>query len=330
MKKHSKNILIGTGILMGAAAVAAGVSSLITHTLINESLNRNEPKPLTKMKSFFMGDVLSSPEVAIAMEKGKELQVSNTETVEITAYDGIKLVGHLCRAEKQKRVLIAMHGWRSTWYADFGAISEFWYNNGCTVLYVEQRGQGESDGEYMGFGLTERYDCLEWIKYLNRNGFSDVSMYLVGISMGATSVLMASGFDDLPKNICGIIADCGFISPYAIWKNIVEKNIKLSYRPLKKEVDILCRQRLALTANGYSTTEALSKNTIPVMFIHGDADGFVPVEMTYENYAACTAPKRMLIVKGADHGMSYLLAKDLYEENVLDFWRVHDKKECED
>ena len=330
MKKSSKNLILGTGFLMGAAAVAAGVSSLITHTLVNESLNRVEPKPFAGMKNLFMGEALKSPEVIEAMKKGEELARKDLETVEITAYDGIKLIGHICRAENQKRVLIAMHGWRSTWYNDFAAISDFWHNNGCTVLYVEQRAQGESDGEYMGFGLIERFDCLEWIKYLNANGFSDVPMYLVGISMGASSVLMTSGFDDLPENICGIISDCAFVSPYAIWKNIVEKNMKLFYRPLEREVDILCRRRLALTADGYSTTEALQKNTIPVMFIHGDSDGFVPVEMTYENYNACTAPKRMLIVKGADHGMSYLKAKDVYEQNVLDFWAKHDKKVSKD
>lgn len=98
------------------------------------------------------------------MESASEsLAVQPNETVEIIAHDGEKLVGHYFPCEKPERVIIAFHGWRSSWHRDFGMISDFWYKNNCSVLYVEQRGQNNSSGEYMGFGLTERFDCLDWL-----------------------------------------------------------------------------------------------------------------------------------------------------------------------
>ena len=73
-----------------------------------------------------------------------------------------------------------------------------------------------------------------------------------------------------------------------------------------------------------SCTEALKNCKVPVMFIHGTDDHFVPVEMTYENYKACASEKHLLIVPGAEHGMSYMVEKDKYEKEALHFWQKYD------
>lgn len=244
--------------------------------------------------------------------------------MEIIGYDGVKLVGHLRRCENEKRLIVAMHGWRSSWFRDFGAISDFWYENGCSVLYAEQRGQGESGGEYMGFGLTERYDCLEWVKWANQNGYADRPVYLCGISMGASTVLMAAGLE-LPGNVRGIMADCGYTSPHAIWRHVLNDNLHISFCGLTAAVaDDICKKKIRMGTKAYSCTDAMHECKVPVFFIHGTDDHFVPVEMTYENYKACAAPKRLLIVPGAEHGMSYLTEREKYEKSVLEFWRDYD------
>jgi fermentation-respiration switch protein FrsA (DUF1100 family) len=212
-----------------------------------------------------------------------------------------------------------MHGWKSSWSNDFAMISEFWRANDCDIIYAEQRGQGNSGGDYMGFGLMERFDCFEWAKYISENYSKDIPIYLVGISMGASTVLMASNLG-LPQNVRGIIADCGFTSPHAIFKHVVVNNLKIPYGVVGVFEDNLCRKKIRLGSKDYSTKMALRECNIPVAFIHGTDDHFVPVEMTYENYKICASPKKLLVVPGADHGLSYRIDKAAYEKFVLDFW----------
>ena len=141
--------------------------------------------------------------------------------------------------------------------------------------------------------------------------------------MGAATVLMAAGLD-LPSNIHGIIADCGFTSPHAIWKHVANNNLHIAFGLRGAIADEMLKQKIQMGSDEYSTVEALQSSTIPVMLIHGTDDHFVPVEMTYENYKACAGPKRLLIVPGADHGMSYFVEKDRYEEEIKRFWRDFD------
>ena len=324
MNKATKNTLIFTGAAAALGAAAAAVSYAAMKSLVKIALDREQPKIYEKQKARLSGDGGQQELFKGLSEAGERLKNSGCETVEITAQDGERLVGHLHRCENAKRLIIAMHGWRSSWTGDFGVISEFWHANNCSVLYAEQRGQGESGGDYMGFGLIERYDCLDWANWANENGFAGLPIYLCGISMGATTVLMAAGLD-LPQNVHGIMADCGFTSPHAIWKHVAERNLHLSYSGLAAAIaNDMCRKKIHIGAKDYSCADALKESRIPVFFVHGTDDRFVPVEMTYENYKACSAPKRLLIVPGAEHGMSYLVNKEEYQKAVKEFWHDFD------
>ena len=325
MKKKIKNILIGSGVAAAGIAAAIVVSCKLTEKLVKVALDRELPKSAEKSGKKISGSNAKSAQLEAELAAASErLKNSGCETVEITSYDGINLVGHLRRCENEKRLIIAMHGWRSSWTSDFGAISDFWYKNGCSVLYVEQRGQGESGGGYMCFGLTERYDCLEWIKWANKNGYSTLPIYLCGISMGAATVLMAAGLD-LPENVHGIMADCGYTSPHAIWKHVAKNNLHMYYGGITASVaNDMCKKKIQIGSNEYSTTDAMRECKVPVLFVHGTDDHFVPIEMTYENYKACQAPKRLLVVPGAEHGMSYLTDKEAYEKTVTEFFEAFD------
>lgn len=324
MKRQSKAALFSAGALVSAAALGDGVYRMVNLGLVSEALNRAEPKWLTKLLPKLRGyDDLE--ELQALLEQGKQwLSNQPHETVELTSFDGTRLLGHLFRHPNAKRAVVAMHGWRSGWARDFGIIAPFLMENDCTVLYAEQRGQGESDGDYMGFGMVERHDCAVWANWMNENGFGMMPLYLAGISMGAATVLMAAGSDNLPENLCGIIADCGFTSAAEEWRHIAENNLHLGYRRRQKQVDNLCRRRIALNSDDYSTLDAMKTNKTPILFIHGTADTFVPPEMTRRNYDACTAPKKLLLVEGANHAVSYLKDRTAYEKAVREFWEEHD------
>ncbi|MCQ2354639.1 MAG: alpha/beta hydrolase [Clostridia bacterium] len=329
MNKSTKRLIIGAG-LAAAAAAGFGAARAAIQTMIDEALDRREPPVMSRARTKISG----SPKVAKIVEdaeaKSAILRSRETETVEIESFDGTRLTGHIYRAAETKRYIVAMHGWRSSWTRDFGAVSDFWHDNGCTVLYAEQRGQGDSDGEYMGFGMIERFDCLEWAKWLNEKEAEEKPLYLAGLSMGASTVLMASGSSELPPNVRGIMADCGFTSAKAIWKHVAEKNLRVSYDLLQKPIEEFCRCRIDMEPDAYSTLDAMETNKTPILFVHGSADSFVPVEMTCENYGACRAPKHLLIVNGAEHGMSYIVDKEAYEKAVLDFWAEFDSPAAEE
>ena len=128
-------------------------------------------------------------------------------------------------------------------------------------------------------------------------------------------------FPELPENVAGVIADCGFTSAKAEWKYISENNLRVPYDRRGKHVDALCRKRIELDSDAFTTLDAMKTCRLPILFIHGQADSFVPVEMTMQNYEACASPKRVLIVPGANHGMSYFLDREGYEAAVKAFFR---------
>jgi fermentation-respiration switch protein FrsA (DUF1100 family) len=326
MKKKYRNILRNSGIAVaGVAAVGAAACYTVASYLMKVAMDRDLPKVknMEKAKAHLQGNSKESSVYRAAADAAKALECVGSEQVEVTGYDGETLVGHWQPVEHAKRVIIAMHGWRSSWVKDFGVIAPFWREEGCSVLYVEQRGQNGSGGDYIGFGMIERYDCMEWVKWVNAHNEEGLPVYLAGVSMGASTVLMAAGLE-LPDSIHGIIADCGYTSAHDIWKHVVENNLHLSYGAIGKITSDICRQKIQMGAQDYSTVEAMQTGKTPVLFIHGTDDHFVPVEMTYENYKACTAPKRLFVVPGADHGMSYATNQAGYQAALRSFWHDFD------
>ena len=323
MKKSTKNFLIGAGVATASAAVLGVAHHYTTKYLMKLALDREGPKSAAKDKEKLMSSSDMSETVATIINAAQNLESKEHEQVEITAQDGTYLIGHWYCPENAKRIIVAMHGWRSNWSQDFGTIAPFWFDNDCAVLFAEQRGQGNSGGDYMGFGLLERYDCLDWINWVNERTEGKLPIYLGGVSMGATTILMTAGFE-LPENVQGIVADCAFTSPHAIWKHVVENNFHLPYGLYSRAAKDICEKRIQVPSDSYSTTKALAKCKVPVLFIHGTDDNFVPIEMTYENYKSCASDKRLFIVPGAEHGMSYLVDKVGYENAVKQFWDDYD------
>ena len=320
---------------VGIAALAAGAASLsnyfTTKYLVKMAVDHEAPKIMEKAESVVekSGRSIAGAQVDGAFLEdlyaaSKRLAAREHEVLQIKSSDGTMLVGHWFPVENPKRVIIAMHGWRASWHKDFGLVADSYSAEGCSVLYAEQRGQNNSGGEYMGFGLTERYDCVDWVNAVNGKCGGELPVYLCGVSMGATTVLMAADLK-LPKNVRGIIADCGFTSPAAIWKHIANNNLHITYGIRSVFADMLFREKNMVGLDDYSTVDALQNTDIPVLLIHGSDDHFVPVEMTYENYKACRSPKELLIVPGADHGMSYYVETEKYQATVRNFWAKYDK-----
>ena len=323
MKPNKKQWMQAAGLALTAAAAAAVSSYTTARFLSKVAMDREVPKVLRQAKHLISGSRKQVDTTDEKRELADRLAEKENEVVEIRSHDGVCLTGHWIAQAHPKRIIVAMHGWRSSWYWDFGMFSDFWEENGCSVLYAEQRAQGNSGGTYMAFGLEECYDCLDWVKWVSQHCGAELPVYLAGVSMGATTVLMASELD-LPDNVHGILADCGFTSPHAIWKYVARENLHMGFGLRGRMADAIYHRRNPLRTALDSTVSALKKCRVPVFFAHGTDDRFVPVEMTYENYKACAAPKRLLIVPGATHGRSCLVDRPRYEAAVRSFWADFD------
>lgn len=217
--------------------------------------------------------------------------------------------------------ILLFHGYRSIAETDFACIAETYYSAGFELILIDQRAHGKSGGNWIGFGILERRDCEEWIRYLNQN-LGEIPTFLCGISMGAATVLMASG-QSLPANVCGIIADCGFTSPSEIITHIMRRKLHLPARLLLPILSCFSKIFAGYFFDEYSAVKAMETNTLPILFIHGKADRFVPMEMTVKNHQVCKAEKKLILVEGAGHGTSFLQDRETVEQEILEFLRAH-------
>lgn len=234
--------------------------------------------------------------------------------------NGEELCAKRYAQKNPKGRIVMMHGYRSIAETDFGCAMDFYYSRGYELILVDQRAHGKSSGLWIGFGILERFDCLSWIRFLNQE-YGALPTFLSGISMGCTTVLMATGLE-LPSNVKGIIADCGFTSPKEIISHVIKKKLHLPGF-LIPPLSLFSRLIAGYSFGDYSAIDAMKTNQIPVLFIHGKEDHFVPPEMTLANYEACAAEKELVLVDGAGHGTSYLQDREGVEKAITAFLNHH-------
>jgi fermentation-respiration switch protein FrsA (DUF1100 family) len=252
----------------------------------------------------------------IAKEGRRWLEGMPYINVYIKSFDGLRLYGALLENYSDK-IVICVHGFTGSGKKDFASLAQAYYKNGYNVLLVDNRAHGQSEGKYVGFGVLDRFDLRNWVKYvINRFG-SNVQVFLHGISMGAATVLMASSI--MPKNVRGIIADCGFTSVYEIFEYVLKRDYHLPKFPIIYLTNIMSKIRAGYGYKDVNTTAEIARSDIPILFIHGENDEFVPLWMTMKNYSHCKAYKELFIVRESEHAESHYIDKKGYERRILRF-----------
>ena len=248
------------------------------------------------------------------------------ETVTAVSFDGLRLTADWLTADGPSRGRVLLfHGYHGG-LEDFSASLRHYHELGFDLLIPDQRAHHRSEGRFIGFGVLERRDCQTWAEEADRR-WGAAPTFLVGVSMGASTVLMASGYE-LPEDVRGIVADCGFTSPKAIVTNVLHRQLHLPMTPFYPVVNGLFRLLAGYGLSDDSTVTAMTRNRLPVLFVHGGADGFVPPEMTLQTYNACRAEKDLLLVSGAGHGRSYLVDMPGYQRK-LDAFLARNGAACE-
>jgi len=248
----------------------------------------------------------------------KEVRQLPYEPVEIRSFDGLTLTGKYYEYAPGAPIELMFHGYRGNAERDLCGGVQRCFALGRSVLLVDQRACGSSEGHVITFGIHESKDCHTWLEFMLERFGPDVKIILTGISMGAATVVTAAG-KPLPENVIGILADCGYTSA----KEIIKEVIRQMHLP-----PALCYPFVRLAARLYggfdleetSPIEAVKSCTVPIIFYHGEADDFVPCHMSKTLYDACPSRKQLITVPGAGHGLAFPVDQEKYLKTLQDFF----------
>lgn len=242
----------------------------------------------------------------------------------LKSVDGLDLHAYYLPAKNAKRFVMLCHGYKGSGFGDFAYTAKFLHENHCNLLFIDQRCCGESQGWYITFGAMEQYDVQAWTEYIARHNKDNLPIYLYGESMGAASVLMASGHT-LPLEVKGLIADCGFRSMKAQVQDMAANWFHLNWVGLLLfRLNLFCKMFAGFRMRDADTVNALQKNQRPILFFHGLEDTYVDPRNTRFNYAVCQAPKELVLIPKARHLCSAYENPDLYREKLLSFFEKYD------
>lgn len=241
--------------------------------------------------------------------------------VETVSFDGVLLKARYFDRYCKKTVVM-FHGYRSSAVRDFAGAIRFCFNEGFNVLLVDQRAHGKSGGRVITFGVKESRDALTWIDFVCEK-YAPEKIVLGGMSMGATTVLLASGHP-LPDSVKAVIADCGFTTPREIMECVAKSRYNVNIAPLIPVINLCCRAIGRFSITNDSTLTALEKCKTPVLLIHGEADGLVPCEMSRRGFEKCNEHCKLLTIPEAGHGFSSIVDRERVLTEVKNFFAKSD------
>lgn len=296
--------------ILGAAAVFTAAEFLVSAYFYRRTMRRNKAKVERTMK--MAGTDWS--QYGDFIGKRKEYFLSQPhEDVWITADDGLRLHGTFFPNQGSKRLILCFHGYTSEGMKDYIALSDYYLRRGFAMLLVDERAHGQSDGNYIGFGCLDRKDALRWLEWMMRTCGEDIQIIMHGTSMGAATVLMASGLK-LPPQVKGIVSDCAFTSPKEVFTHVLHSMYHMPAFPIIPIADAMNKKMAGYGMDECNAAREVKKSTTPTLFIHGSADTFVPRSMCEKLYENCSAKKWKLIIEGAAHAESYYKDTKRYEE----------------
>lgn len=246
-----------------------------------------------------------------------EFEEAPFERVSIVSHDGLTLSGCYYHNADKAPLQIQCHGYKGNAIRDFCGSWKVAKALGHNVLLIDQRCHGQSQGHTITFGIQERKDVLRWIQYANER-FGTVPILLSGVSMGAATVLMASGLQ-LPDNVKAVFADCPFDAPANIIQKVLGQDmgmpVPIVYPLIRFGGMVYGRFNL----NADSATAAVTKSKVPILLIHGDDDRFVPYEMSCRIHAAAPEKVEFHTIPGAGHALNFAMAPERYQQILLEF-----------
>ena len=302
--KRFKKITISIFIIL--LTLFIGGSSLVGVLFYNLALNANYSKDIIYAE--YNDENLNDA------QKWLE-EKSNYSDKYIESYDTLQLHSYVVTQNSNKWAIV-VHG-----YGGSGKLmsdkSKYFYDMGYNVLIPDLRGHGKSEGDYIGMGWKDRLDIISWINFIIKED-PNAEIVLHGTSMGAATVLMTSG-ENLPSNVKAIVADCAYTSAWDEFSYQLETYLKVPSYYILNVTNMVTKLKAGYSLKEASALECVKKATVPILYIHGDKDKFVPYSMMDKLYDATISPKEKLTIEGGEHANSDLVSPFLYWLTVEDF-----------
>ncbi|AXH53509.1 alpha/beta hydrolase [Clostridium perfringens] len=247
---------------------------------------------------------------------------ASKEDITLKSFDGLNLTSTLIMNENPtNKFIVLVHG-VSICYVGSLKYFDIFYKNGFNVLIVNQRRHGKSEGKYSTYGFYEKYDVNMWIEYLKSRFGNDIILGLHGESMGAGTVMETIPLND---SIKFVIEDCGYSNFHELigfqithaYKNRLVRKI---LRPSLIFANFFMKTKAKFSMKKIVPIDIVSSTSLPMMFIHGKEDYFVPWYMAVDLYKAKTKGyKELYLVEGAKHAEALEVNKILYEKKIMTF-----------
>ena len=313
MKKHKKRRALGAAVF-GTAAYA-GVCALLHYEIFHR--NATIPTKIYENQNKKPADSTDAPAEIDPREAWMKEQ--NFETLTLENADGLTLTAFYLPSESESDLwALCAHGYRSRGKREFRRMTKFYHDHGFNVLLVDHRASGDSGGSRITFGQKESADLLLWLDRIREQTGGDARVVLHGVSMGAATVMLLSDNEAILPQVKFIVADCGFTSVVDEFSGVLA-GAHIPSRALIAGVDAVNRIASGFSLRDVRPIDHVSGALVPILFIHGAADNFVPTDMTRRNYEACTSEKAILLVEGAGHAESYPTDPDAYDAMLEEF-----------
>ncbi len=261
---------------------------------------------------------LTDDDVA-AFERTLQATHSELQEVSITTADHVVLRGWLLRPSiGNGNAALVLHGLADNRLGMSG-YAELLLAHGYTVLLPDARAHGVSGGELATYGLLERSDIHQWVDFLLKAA-QPRCVYGMGESMGAAELLQSLQED---TRFCAVVAE----SPFSTFREIAYDRMGQPFRlgpwvgrtvlrPLVEIAFLRARWKYGLDLGQVSPEDAVARSHTPVLLIHGQIDGNIPVRHSRAIHAR--APQSVVWeVPGADHCGALAAAPQEFERRVM-------------
>ena len=316
VKQGARNMLIPT-IISGIIFLVLAIISLASYICFSLVFKTPKRKILKDGEyDFPPGDIYEPfyPQMKIWTD---DIRSRKRELCEVKSFDGLTLRGYYYEFSPDSPLELIFHGYSGNAERDLSGAVERCSALDRSCLLIDQRGAGMSDGKVCSFGVNERHDCLSWIEFARKKFGESRPIIIGGISMGAATVMMASG-EKLPDNVVCVMADCGYSSQKDIICKVV-KEMKLPPKLIYPFIKLGAQVYGGFDLEEVTPLEAVAKSKTPIVFLHGDTDDFVPHSMSVDCYNACQTTKKLITIEGAGHGLAFPLNPQKYVEGLREF-----------
>ncbi len=248
---------------------------------------------------------------------------SDFKPMEIESFDGLSLRGYYLEAEEPtNKTVVFAHGYLGK-ARDMALYGQYYYEDlGYNIFTADLRGHGESEGEYIGFGWHDRLDYLDWIDEIIAMQGPDTEIILHGLSMGGSTVLMTSG-EELPSNVKAVVADSPFSSTYDLFDYQMEQMFNLPDFPLLPITSKITEMRANYSLYDASALNQVEHAELPILYLHGGKDTFVPTSMAQELYENTHSEAEIHIFDEASHGEAIVMYEEEYLDTLYTFIEKH-------